>query len=389
MSALTVAGLKALAGKKNVKLPKGAVKSDIVEMLLNAPAAVKSALAIKPAQTRTAVKRPAAKKAVANKAVPVKGVPKKASPLKAVVKKAATKKVAVKKAAVKKPAVKKPVSKVTVSQKAVPEKEAPKKAAAVKTAVKKTTPRAVKAAARKVAADKTVEKKTANNASGSNGYRKPPAQRTWIIPKKVALPLKAQEQVADAKYYTGLELDRSAMRRSSDQLSVEYGEDHITLMVRDPSMTYAYWEVTTGRLEREKAWFGMNAELVIRIYDITGVRFDGRNAIGYFDQAMADLIGSWYFETGRPGHSFCADIGLRSPDGRFLTLARSNFITMPRDGVSDVIDEEWMLADEKFWQLYGFPDGISSPQVQELWRRRHQQELSSPGLFSRVKGKTK
>jgi hypothetical protein len=200
--------------------------------------------------------------------------------------------------------------------------------------------------------------------------------------------LRSQEKVSDAKFYTGPEVDHVALR-SSDKLPAGYGEDRITLMARDPSLTYAYWEATPERLVKERSWFGMEAALVVRIYDITGVQFDGRNAVGYFDQDIAEPTGSWYFETGRPGHSFCADLGMRSPEGRFLTLARSNYITMPRDGVSDVIDEEWMLADEEFWQLYGFPDGVSSPQVQELWRRRHQREISSPGLFSRAKGKSK
>jgi len=55
--------------------------------------------------------------------------------------------------------------------------------------------------------------------------------------------------------------------------------------------------------------------------------------------------------------------GLLSPEGRFLTLARSNHISMPRDGASDVLDEEWMLVDEEFWKLYGLPSGPSSPHI--------------------------
>jgi hypothetical protein len=235
---------------------------------------------------------------------------------------------------------------------------------------------------KKAAMKKTSAKKAAKKSAPIKTSR-----RTWVIPKHVK-ELQSQEKVADAKYYTGPEADHAALH-SSDKLPAGYGEDRITLMARDPSLTYAYWEATPERLVKERSWFGMEAALVVRIYDITGTQFDGRNAVGYFDQDVSEPVGSWYFETGRPGHSFCADLGMRSPEGRFLTLARSNYITMPRDGVSDVIDEEWMLADEEFWRLYGFPDGISSPQVQELWRRRHQQEISSPGLFSRAKGKSK
>jgi hypothetical protein len=344
LTELTVTGLKALARKKNIALTTGAKKADLIAALLKAP--------------------------VAEKRVQAAGS--------TLLKKAPAKKLSTKKTAAKKATAKKAVS----SEK----KTSPKKVAAAKTAKKKTA--AKKPATKQTVAKKTATKKTTAKKAAAKSAPIKASRRTWVVPKRVKEPLLSQERVADAKYYTGPAADHAALR-SSDKLPAGYGEDRITLMARDPSLTYAYWEATPERLVKERSWFGMEAALVVRIYDITGVQFDGRNAVGYFDQDVAEPTGSWYFETGRPGHSFCADLGMRSPEGRFLTLARSNYITMPRDGVSDIIDEEWMLADEEFWQLYGFPDGISSPQVQELWRRRHQQEISSPGLFSRAKGKSK
>ncbi len=211
--------------------------------------------------------------------------------------------------------------------------------------------------------------------------------REWKLPPGVEEPLMAQERVSEAKYYTGPvhELPRVA---PYEELPYGYGEEKIALMVRDPYMVHAYWEMTPARIEREKAWFGWDSKLAVRIYDVTGVQFDGRNARGYFDQEVFERMGSWYFDVGRPSHAFIADLGLLSPGGRFLTLARSNHISMPRDGVSDVLDEEWMLVDEEFWKLYGFPGGPSSPQIREMIkRRRMQQQITSPGTFSRAKRK--
>jgi len=327
LTELTVTGLKALATKKKIALTAGAKKADLIAALLKATDAKKSA---KAAGTRSK-KAPAEKQSAKNTAA----------------------------------------RKITTTKTVSSEKKASLK----------------KASAPASATKKVVEKKTATKKAATPSAPIKASRRTWVVPKHVK-ELLSQEKVAEAKYYTGPEADRAA-QRSSDKLPAGYGGDRITLMARDPSLTYAYWEATPERLVKERSWFGMEAALIVRIYDITGVQFDGRNAIGYFDQDIAEPAGSWYFETGRPGHSFCADLGIRSPEGRFLTLARSNYITMPRDGVSDIIDEEWMLADEEFWQLYGFPDGISSPQVQELWRRRHLREISSPGLFSRAKGKSK
>ncbi len=215
--------------------------------------------------------------------------------------------------------------------------------------------------------------------------------KEWKMPPGVEEPLMAQERVSESKYYTGPALQPADV--SYGELPRGYGEDKITIMTRDPFVAYAYWETTPERLEREKAWFGWDSKLCVRIYDITGVQFDGTNAIGYYDQEVFERIGSWYFDFGRPTHSFCADLGLLSPGGRFLTLARSNYVTMPRDGVSDVIDEEWMLVDEEFWKLYGYPEGfrrgVSSPEMQEMVRRRRILEITSPGLFSRERAKRK
>jgi hypothetical protein len=201
----------------------------------------------------------------------------------------------------------------------------------------------------------------------------------------------AQERVSESKYYTGPLALVPAV--ASGELPTGYNEEKIAILSRDPYVAYAYWEATPARIERDKAWFGWDSKLCVRIYDITGVQFDGRNATGYFDQEVEDRIGSWYFDVGRPSHSFCADLGLLSSGGRFLTIARSNYITMPRDGVADVIDEEWMLVDEEFWKLYGYPEGfrqgVSSAEMQEMLKRRRELEITSPGLFSHDRAKRK
>ncbi len=215
--------------------------------------------------------------------------------------------------------------------------------------------------------------------------------REWRQPPAAEEPLMAQERVSESKYYTGPAT--LAEVPAHGELPQAYGEDKIVIMMRDPFVAYAYWEATPARIERERSWFGWDSKLCVRIYDVTGVQFDGRNAIGYFDQEIFDRTGNWYFDLGRPSHSFCADLGLLAPEGRFLTLARSNYITMPLDTASEVIDEEWMLVDEEFWKLYGYPEGmragLSSPKMQEMVRRRRLLEITSPGLFSREKLKRK
>ncbi len=351
LTASVVAELNTLAKKKKMALPVKAKK------------AKKAKTAKSPLAAVAPGKKPAKKAASL----------KKAAPQKPAAKKIAVKKAAVTKAIGKKTAVKQAVAKNLVVKKAVV-----KKAVVKKTAPAGKTGKSAKPAAKKLLS--AVKSRTAISSV-----------REWKLPPGAEEPLMAQERVAESKYYTG----PKPMMPVADtgELPRGYNEETISILSRDPYIAYAFWEATPARIEREKTWFGWDSKLCVRIYDITGVQFDGRNAIGYFDQEVVDRVGSWYFDFGRPTHSFCADLGLMSPEGRFLTIARSEYITMPRDGISDVIDEEWMLADEEFWQLYGYPEGfrqgVSSPEMQEMLKRRRALEISSPGLVSRDRIKRK
>jgi hypothetical protein len=262
-----------------------------------------------------------------------------------------------------------------------------KRKAAVKAVSKAKAPRTSakkKPAPKKAAAKKTAAKKVGRPAEPAV---QAPLRRPWQMPAGAEEPLLAQERVTEAKYYTGTEEQKPAV--PSDTLTHEYGSERMALMARDPYMAFSYWELPQARIEKEKAWFGWDSKLCVRVYDITGVLFDGTNAKAYFDQEVYDRVGSWYFDFSRPMHSFCADLGLLAPNGRFLTMIRSNAVTMPRDGVSEVLDEEWMLVDEEFMKLYGIAGatsgGFSSQQVQELMSQRRMLKISSPGLFSKPK----
>jgi hypothetical protein len=269
--------------------------------------------------------------------------------------------------------------------------------AAVKKSATKSAKKIVKTAITKkkgIAKAAPKERIATRKAAAAKSVKEAMPRREWQMPSGVEEPLMAQERVSDAKYYTGASEHKPPM--PYDSLPHEYGGERMALMARDPYMALGYWELPQTRLEKEKAWFGWDSKLCVRVYDVTGIQFDGSNAVAYFDQEVYERVGSWYFDFGRPTHSFCADLGLMAPNGRFLTLVRSNRVTMPRDGVSDVLDEEWMLVDEEFMKLYGVPGsvrgvhgGLSSPEAQEVLRQRRLLEITSPGTFPKQRPRKK
>lgn len=175
---------------------------------------------------------------------------------------------------------------------------------------------------------------------------------------------------------------------SADPLPHTYGQDRLVLLVRDPWWVYTWWELTPTALERGRAAVAEAADLTLRVYDISAIHWDGHNHHSYFDIDIdiGDLAGNWYIELGKPGASYCAELGLRTADGRFLALVRSNVVTLPRAGMSEVVDEEWMIVEEDFRRLFdlagGGSIGIGSGDIQRLLEQRLRSELASGGVSS-------
>jgi hypothetical protein len=166
-----------------------------------------------------------------------------------------------------------------------------------------------------------------------------------------------------------------------DDLPRFHGVDRLVVLVRDPWWIYAWWELNEGTLGAARAALAADATLVLRVYDVSAILWDGTNHHSFFDIEIHDLAGGWYVELGKPGASFVAEVGLRGADGRFLAILRSNFVTLPRDGMSDVVDEEWMVVEEDYRMLFdlagGRDRGLASGDVQRLLEQRLRAEMAS------------
>ena len=156
-----------------------------------------------------------------------------------------------------------------------------------------------------------------------------------------------QSQVEEAKYYLGPARAPAArfVDRESGELPRAYGCDRIVLLPRDPWWVFTYWEITpTTRVQALRA-LGAEAEgarELLRVYDVTFITFTGDNAWQSFDVELPPGADRWYLNVGRPAASFCVEIGLATPGGRFLPLARSNVVTTPRATPSPDTTVRWV-----------------------------------------------
>ena len=81
------------------------------------------------------------------------------------------------------------------------------------------------------------------------------------------------------------------------------------------------------------------------------------------------------------------DIGYLARSGKFYVLARSNVVSTPRAGISDIIDENWADIDaKKADRIYamsgGFDPTASSLELKQLFEERLRRPLGSPAVTS-------
>jgi hypothetical protein len=167
-------------------------------------------------------------------------------------------------------------------------------------------------------------------------------------------------------------------------LPLRYSDNRITILPRDPWWIYSYWDISEQRInevisaipvyERE------NLKWILRVYDLTNVsHFDGKNANSFFDIGIHFEANNWYINVNQPERSWCVEIGLVNPSGKFFPVARSNVIKTPYFGISSIIDEEWALPDEDYYKVLGIYDlGKSSLERKRKFEEIVKNQISSP-----------
>jgi hypothetical protein len=175
-----------------------------------------------------------------------------------------------------------------------------------------------------------------------------------------------------------------------NSLPKTYDDIKIVLLPRDNTWLYSYWEISKGIVGGISKIYGdaFNPNYIaIRIYDITGITFDGSNANKFFDIHVGSRDISWYIDLGEYNRSVCADLGFFLKDGRFISVARSNVIEMPRYGVSDITDEVWgsINITEESLRWFKLGHGATSLDFMKIMSEKWKEYSMMPGSFSKIK----
>jgi len=242
--------------------------------------------------------------------------------------------------------------------------------------------------AKRTRARSTVPRKTV--AAKTGAAKKPRQKRVSkkISPEPQVLQQAVQNipqeksRIEESKHYAGPVIQKF-FEDKGYELPAGYGDVRITLMVRDPYWLHAYWEIADWKLDELRSMMGQDnfsrSKKILRVYDVTDINFTGVNANRSYDIDISHDARNWYINPGDPNRSYCVDLGFLDQRGKFYVAARSNIVSTPRDGMSDVIDEEWLTIDwERMYALSGgFGIGRSSGEIKELLKKRLREEMSS------------
>jgi uncharacterized protein len=198
-----------------------------------------------------------------------------------------------------------------------------------------------------------------------------------------------EEKIESSKYDVGVPT-RDLSAKVPRDLPAGYGKDRIVVMVRDPYWLHAYWELTRQAIQRAEAALGQEwhtSRPILRLLDVSGREVTSSSESVVRDIDIHGGCNNWYIDVANPPRSYRVDIGYLARSGRFYILARSNVVTTPRAGISDIIDENWSDIDaKKADRIYamsgGFDPTASSLELKQLFEERLRRPLGSPAVTS-------
>ncbi|MBI4829296.1 MAG: DUF4912 domain-containing protein [Nitrospinae bacterium] len=324
--------LIAIARKKKLAVSEAMTKAQVIQALKSAEKSMVAAKA--PAAAKSAVKKSAAAKPAAAAPVPVK-------------KAAQAPKTAAKPAPMVKKTMAEPVMEAAAAKPAV---EPKRPAAAAKSAPSKKSapaPSAPKAAGAPVA----------KTAAAPRAGR---TERSWDLPQDVKKFFTAEEEADIAP---------------AGDLPSGYQETRVMTLARDPGSVFVYWEVTAQNAEAARAALARDwtrVSWMLRAYDVTGIDFDGLNALRMFDAAAGSGYGARYLPVEPEERELIVAIGLMTDSGEFYPIAFSN---RARTFRGKPVPESWEAGEETFSALYAISGGYMPGSLMEM-------EISSLGVSS-------
>lgn len=171
-------------------------------------------------------------------------------------------------------------------------------------------------------------------------------QESPLTPSAAPPAVDLEQAAADSKFFLGPQPPAAVLE--PDVLPASYDDNRIVLLARDPYWLYVYWDFNGERwTQAQNQRDAEDDRLVLRVFDVTYMEFNGANAWSSTDVELTPFATSWCISVPQADAAYCAEIGYRSHTGRFTSFGRSNIITTPRAEVSPITKVRWFTPPER------------------------------------------
>lgn len=133
------------------------------------------------------------------------------------------------------------------------------------------------------------------------------------------------------------------------ELPGTYGETKIVLVPVHPFLVHVYWDLGPDLfreiLSRQRRARGRKSPRpTLRFYDAAGSGGSEGGTPGDFDVDVKLEAMNWYVHVWKPARSYIVELGLKTAQGRFIPIARSNGARVAPALPSEVRDERYLLV---------------------------------------------
>jgi hypothetical protein len=125
-----------------------------------------------------------------------------------------------------------------------------------------------------------------------------------------------------------------------------YNIDKIRAYPINPEWAHVYWELSDNTKNEIKHKLSFGGKLVLRLYDVTYIDFNGKNAHRIMQNDISIDSKAWYIKHQNPDADFIAEIGIIYPNNGYESFIRSNVFHSPRNSISDDLSEKWVNPKE-------------------------------------------
>lgn len=182
----------------------------------------------------------------------------------------------------------------------------------------------------------------------------PTIQQAKSLAKRLGLKIRKRMKKSEvfklledyAKSLKEEEVHREPAQVQTDQrveLPQSYGSDRLVLFPVNPHLVFVYWDLSSETYSK----LSSHNEVVLRLYDVTYIEFNGTNAHRIFEAGVhLATTRNYYFHVPSANADYLAELGFKV-EGKFFPVLRSNVIRTPSDSPSSSVRQRWCIKGKR------------------------------------------